>query len=154
VKVFFVALFDGIWVNGGGKLGMSTLGLVHVGDILGVCGGVIQNSDQQRFCCKAAETCSVKGHKSSKINLAAETLYMKHLQNGHAHLEPSLLVNLLPDDMPLVKILGKDLGLEIWKVGELKRSSTSSFESRSPWEEVEIPMLESQSSQQEKLQNS
>jgi hypothetical protein len=55
--------------------------------------------------------------------------------------------------MLLVEMLSKDLSLEVWishfdslkaeKVGEVKCSSTTSFGSGSPWEEVEIPMLES-----------
>jgi hypothetical protein len=127
--------------------------LVYVGNVSGVCGGVIQNSDQRRFCCKAAGSCSVKGHKSAKVNLLGETLYVKHSRNGHARLEPSLPVLLLTDDMPLVEMLSKELSLEVWtahfeslkaeRADAVKRSSTSSFGSGSPWEEVEIPTLES-----------
>jgi hypothetical protein len=91
--------------TGGGKLG-STPGLVYVGNVLRVCGGIIQNSDQWRFCCKAAGPCSIKGHKSARVNLVAETLYVKHSRNG-------IPVTLLADDMPLVEMLSKDLGLEI-----------------------------------------
>jgi hypothetical protein len=62
-----------------------------------------------------AGTCSVKGHKSAKVNIVAETLYAKQSRNGHTCLEPSLPVNLLPDDMLLAEMLSKkDLGLEIW----------------------------------------
>jgi hypothetical protein len=121
-------------LTGGGKLG-STLGLLYVDIVKNVCGGVIQNSDQRRFCCKAAGSCSVKGHKA-KVNLIPETLYVKHSRQGHARLEPSLPVSLLADETVLVEMMGKDLSLEIWTAhfdslkaeaaGALKRSSHSS----------------------------
>jgi hypothetical protein len=95
----------------------------------------------------------MKGHKVAKVNIMAETLYVKHSRNGHARLEPSLPVSLLLDDMLLIEMLSKDHSLKVWtaqfdllkaeKAGGLKRSSTTSFGSGSPWEEVEIPNLES-----------
>jgi hypothetical protein len=138
-------------LTGGGKLG-STLGLLYVDIVKNVCGGVIQNSDQRRFCCKAVGSCTIKGHKS-KVNLSAETLYVKHSRHGHARLEPNLPVSLISDDTTLVEMMGKDLPLEVWaahfdalkaeRTGANKRSSASSFGSASPWEDVEIPSLAS-----------
>jgi hypothetical protein len=146
--------------TGGVKVG-STLGLVYVGNVLGICGGVIQNSDQRRFCTKAAGTCSTKTHKTARVNLVAETLYVKHSRNGHALLKPSLPVDLLSDDMPLAEMLSTNLSLEIWtahfdslkaeKAGKLKRSSPSSYGSTSPWEEVEIATLENLKAASESL---
>jgi hypothetical protein len=137
-------------LTGGGKLG-STLGLLYVDIVKNVCGGVIQNSDQRRFCCKAAGSCSVKGHRA-KVNLSPETLYVKHSRQGHARLEPFLPVSLLADETILVEMMGKDLPLEVWTAHfdslkaeaaeALKRSSQSSYGSTSTWEEVEIPSLE------------
>jgi hypothetical protein len=99
-----------------------------------------------------AGACFIKGHKS-KGNLVPEMLHVKHSRNGHACLEPSLPVKFLSDYMPLVKMMGKDLSLEIWtahfgllkaeQAGALKCSSTSSSSMASPSEEVKIPTLES-----------
>jgi hypothetical protein len=81
----------------GGKLG-STLRVVYVGEASQICGGVIQNTDQRQFCCKTAGTCSTKVHKA-KVSLSTKTIYGKHTRSGHARLEPSLGVSLLPDDV-------------------------------------------------------
>jgi hypothetical protein len=93
-----------------------------------------------------------KCHKA-KVNLMPETLYVKHSQNGHAHLDPSLPVQMLPEDTSLVEMMGKDLLLEIWmasseslkakQAGALKCLSTSSSSMGSPWKSFELPTLES-----------
>jgi hypothetical protein len=137
--------------TGGGKVG-STLGLLYVDIVKNVCGGVIQNTEQLRFCCKSSSSCTVKAHKS-KVNLTAGTLYVKHSRTGQARLRPCLSVELLSDEITLVDMMGRDLSLEVWTAhfdslkaeaaGALKRSSLSSYGTTSPWEEVEIPSLDS-----------
>jgi hypothetical protein len=97
--------------RGGGKVG-STLGLVYIGNVSSICGGVIQNSGQSRFCCKEVGVCSTKGHKD-KVNIQAETLYVKHTRNGHARLTPSLPTKLLPEDVSVEDIMGKELRLDV-----------------------------------------
>jgi hypothetical protein len=42
----------------------------------------------------------------------AETLYIKQSCSGHAYLEPSLPVRLLPDEIPLVEMMGKDQDMD------------------------------------------
>jgi hypothetical protein len=98
--------------GGGGKLG-STFGLVYVDDIGQIVGGVIQNLEQRRFCCKPAGACSTKGHKA-KVSLSTKTLYVKHTQNGHACLEPSLSVSLMPEEVTVAELMGQENLLEVW----------------------------------------
>jgi hypothetical protein len=119
----------------------STLGLVYVGDISEICGGVIQNSEQKRFCCKAASACSTKGHKS-KVSLSTKTLYVKHTRNGHARLDPNLQVSLIPEDETVAGLMGQDHALEVWvaffealhakSAGDVLHSINSSTGSSSP----------------------
>jgi hypothetical protein len=133
---------------GGGKLG-SSLGLVYVGGITQMCGGVIQNLEQKRFCCKPAGACSTKGHKAKLVGLSTKTLYVKHTQNGHARLEPNPLVYLLPADVTVAELLGQENLLEVWVAyfdslhaevaGATLHSSSLSTGTSSPcWEEVEL----------------
>jgi hypothetical protein len=129
----------------------STLGLVYVDDVAKICGGVIQTSDQRRFCCKAAGACSTKGHKT-KLNLSTKTLYVKHSRAGQARIAPQLLVALLPDDVTVAELLSQDNSLEVWvayfeSLQAEKSEATSRLSSMtgglaSPWEEVELPTLD------------
>jgi hypothetical protein len=130
-------------MGGEGKLG-RTLGLVYVLNVLQICGGAIQNSEQRLFCCKTASgACSTKGQKTKEA-LSTKTLYVKHTRNGHARLEPSLSVNLLPDDVMVAELLGQQNSLEVWvayfeslqaESAALRLASMSTGMS-SPWEEI------------------
>jgi hypothetical protein len=109
------------------------------------CGGVIQNLEQRRFCCKTAGACSTKGHRA-KVSIFTNALYMKHTRMGHALLDLSLPVSLLPDDMTVAGVMGQEHLLEVW-VGYFNslraaRARVSSSGTSSPWEEVETPTLE------------
>jgi hypothetical protein len=135
--------------TGGVKLG-STMGLVHVGNVVEVCGGVISNSDRQRFCCKVVGSCATKGHKI-KLKIAPNTLYIQHTRAGQGRFEPSLSVGLIPDDVVIEELLSKDCPLEVWtayfdavKAGRAAfhlASPGSTDGLSSPWEEV--PSLDS-----------
>ena len=117
-----------------------------------ICGGVIQGSSNARFCCKDASHCTIKGHKT-KVNLRNDTLYVKHTRAGQAQLVPLLPVKWLPADTTLNEMLNKELSWTVWAAhfGSIaanqdareKRSGlTYSGEGGSPWEEVEIPTLD------------
>jgi hypothetical protein len=92
----------------------SVLGLVYVEDVEDVCGGAIQNSERQRFCCKKVGTCSVKGHKTIKLKLEANTVYIQHTRAGQGRFEPSLGISLIREEITVSNLIGKEHALEVW----------------------------------------
>lgn len=78
-----------------------------------VCGGVITGSGGTRFCLRASNICSVKGHLV-KVPLRDNTFYIKHTRANQAKVSPSLRASLLPRDMTPEKLLAAEHTVDIW----------------------------------------
>jgi hypothetical protein len=138
--------------TGGGKVG-TTLGLmVLVNDILDVCGGVISGPGHTvtKFCIKPSGLCLTKGHRN-KVILSHDTFYIKHSRAGQARFEPNLPRTLMPEEIEVEDLLGKEkvfvewlayfAGLKAKRQAELTPNARSGG-SLEPWEKIETPILE------------
>jgi hypothetical protein len=70
-----------------------------------LCRGAIRSSGGARFCCKPSRECSIKYHKSSKVNVQSNRLYIQAPRLGQARLEPCLDAACLPSDVRIEDLL-------------------------------------------------
>eukprot|EP00978_Attheya_sp_CCMP212_P035611 scaffold155923_cov28-Attheya_sp.AAC.1 len=58
-----------------------------------------------RFCCKAADMCTIQSHQNQKVAIQEGTIYLQGPRLGQARLEPSLNINQLLVEIPLTELL-------------------------------------------------
>ena len=135
-----------------GKIG-SVLGLVYIRVIESVCGGIIAGEGEPRFCCKAAIDCVAQSHKT-KVNLTANSFYIKLHRAGQARLTPSLPSKWLTGEITEADMMRMELDLRVWvsyfeglhakrEEGGKRAAELNAEGDESSWEEVDVASLAS-----------
>jgi hypothetical protein len=78
------------------------------------CGGTIRDWGSGRFCCRRVMDCSIESHKTQKVALKDDTLYLQGPHGGQAALlEPSLLIHQLPTEVLMEDLVGMEKPLKV-----------------------------------------
>jgi hypothetical protein len=111
------------------------------------CGGVIINSGNNRFCTKSK--CGVKSHKSSKVVLQDNHLYIMGNRKHQALLEPSMDSAKLNDGVAPQVFVNRIKPTNVWRTfftseaDRVERNvNIENATSDQSWEDVESPSLE------------
>jgi hypothetical protein len=93
----------------------------------------------------------MKGHRTKKVLLARRTFYIKNTRTRQARFEPSLPKSLLPEELEVEDLLGKERPFVEWSpyfsgllvAKEAKSQSLMLYGNSSPgsWEKIEAPLL-------------
>jgi hypothetical protein len=107
-----------------------------------VCGGVIASSGNGRFCVR--KSCDVKSHRSNKILMKDNHLYILGKRKDQALVEPILDADSVTGGADPSKLEDIEKPINVRRAyfsSETERAGRSTNESEKSWEEVEIPSL-------------
>ena len=87
--------------------------LLFCEDMLAYCGGVIKGSGNERFCGRRRSGCSVQSHKTQKVVLKSNHLYIRAPRGEQGLSENSLDAGPLSEEM-VTKMLGLSKPIDLW----------------------------------------
>ena len=92
-----------------GEVGGGLVTPIYCRFVKDLCGGAIRSSSRgvsgTRFCCKAANMCTIQSHQNQKVAIQDGTIYLQGPRIGQARLVPSININQLPVEIPLNELL-------------------------------------------------
>jgi hypothetical protein len=124
--------------------------LLFCEDVSEFCGGAIKGSGNERFCGRRRSECSIQSHKSQKVILQDNHLYIRAPRGEQALTDNALDAGPLEREV-VTKMMGLSKPIDLWvayfaslansepldRLSEARSSGSST--GSEPWEEVGIP---------------
>ena len=142
-----------LWFNGGGGgIGLSSVRLLLCEEVSKYCGGVIRGSGNDMFCGRLKQDCGVQSHKTQKVLLRENHLYIRAPRGDQVMAENGLDAGPLSEET-ITQMLGVSKPIDLWvtyflslttvrfreeRLGDARDMSTTSS-TGSEWEDVGRP---------------
>ena len=94
-------------------MGLSSVRLLFCEEVGTFCGGVIRGSGSERFCGRLSVECNVRSHKSQKVVLRENHLYIRAPRGDQVLTENSLDAALLPDGKA-AQLMNSSKPVDVW----------------------------------------
>jgi hypothetical protein len=99
--------------GGGGGIGLSSVRLLYCIEVEDYCGGVIKGSGNERFCGRLSNACLVQSHKTQKVVLIRNHLYIRAPRGDQVLSENCLNAGLIPENT-VTQMLEVSKPIDLW----------------------------------------